>query len=517
VSRFLRALGRRARFALLASVLLLLAGPQSGRAGVLSVSDIQLLQIDSRSGGGPSIWAFVVEIAGAGISSATLSPPGGAPILLDGDSTIRGRRWDFASLAELQAMFGPSSASEKYVVEVNGTETVSLDFAPVQPNGRATLTNPVPDSAVTDTMPVFSISNACSNCGVQFVGVTDDLYYDYAIQLESFVFGPPFPATLMLSDFVNQGSGGPVSELPEGPYEVCSVAAVGDISTQMFDGGSSFEYTAAWLAENCVVFAVVPVPQVDEVQLGIREGEVSPGVKGWFFEAFVAGASLSDGRLVLPSSAEVAFAVEDFGLSYASSAFASVGALQAVFPPSEPGNPYVLFVNTDVAQASLEYDPPVPDSAMTISQPVDGASEVSPTPTLELSQSCTNCNLQWVELFDEASAGEEILYQFAQAPPFSSGIAFSELGANLGSAGPLAELPDRAYRLVAETVNEQMSQQSFTPPDDFVFYAGAFRQDEIRFTVPEVSSGAALCGLATLGLLARRRRPGGEALRYPGS
>ena len=506
-----------ARCGLVLAALSFALAPSSARSGGLIVDEVQLLIFDSDANGVPVGWSFVVEVSGRGISSASFTPPGGSSVLLEGDSTGRSQSWDFESLAALQAMFPPSTPTEKYVLSVNGTETVSLDFAPPSPDGRARVTNPVPDTATTDTMPIFSIDNTCSNCFVQFVGVTDSIYYAYAIQLESFVMGPPFPSTLAVSDFENRGSGGVVSELPLGDYEACSIAAAGVVTTEMFESGLEFDYTAASLAEDCILFAVVPPPAVDEVELGIREAEFTPGERRWFMEVFVSGTGLVDGSLVLPTAAEVALGTEDFGLSYQSDPFVSVEALQAVFPPSDGKSRYQLVLNSGVAAVSLDYVPTIPDSAMTITQPVDGASGVDPMPTFQVAQACTNCSDQIAELFDESSSGVEILFELAQEPPFPSTLPFADFGENLGTLGPLSELPERGYVLLAETANEQMSQLSFTPPDDFVYYAGAYREDRVQFTVPEPGEAGSFFALGTLALVLRRRARRGGTLRYPGA
>jgi len=181
---------------------------------------------------------------------------------------------------------------------------------------------------------------------------------------------------------------------------------------------------------------------------------------------------------------------------------ASLAALLTQFPA---GN-WIVSVNGGALTATLPFDPQEPDGVVTVTDPADGATNVSATPDVTYQNACASCGFLEFRIEDAATLGETFetsTILFGPAPLPSGQLYFADFG-----DGPPTPLPIGEYQLVAAAGVGALETSGFDQGDEFEYGAGASLQTHTRFSVPEPDAGALVASAALLGLATRSKRPG---------
>jgi len=233
---------------------------------------------------------------------------------------------------------------------------------------------------------------------------------------------------------------------------------------------------------------------------------------GWHIDGEVEGTGLTSAAFVPPGrpaldlpceSGPGVILCEREEPSPPAPGFESLAALLVDFPA---GN-WQLSVNGGVRTATLPFDPESPDGFVTVTNPADGATHVSSTPTVTYQNACATCPFLEFRIEDAATVGDalEIDALITGPPPLPSGqLDF----ADFFDAAPTPLLVGD-YRLIAGAGNGSLDTRAFDqgvgPAFEFQYGRGAELQSHSSFSVPE-PAGAALAACSALLALARRRR-----------
>jgi hypothetical protein len=194
---------------------------------------------------------------------------------------------------------------------------------------------------------------------------------------------------------------------------------------------------------------------------------------------------------------------------------ATLAALLVQFPAGS----WSLSVNGGALTAALPFDPQEPDGVVTVTDPANGATQVSSTPTVSYQNGCALCTFLEFQIEDLATLGEvfEIgALVFGAAPLPSGQLDFADFTTE-NTPGPL---PVGDYRMMAAAGIGALETRAFDQGPEFQFGSGASLQSHTLFSVPE-ADGAAIAAAAALLVLtgcrrgARRARGVPRALRRP--
>jgi hypothetical protein len=227
----------------------------------------------------------------------------------------------------------------------------------------------------------------------------------------------------------------------------------------------------------------------------------------WFLNAELEGSTnITSASVAPPGQAAILLGCENPGgfveCDFEDHGFASLADLLATYPAGT----WALALNGGARTASLDFAPAEPDGVGTASDPADGATNVSPTPTVSYDQDCTNCDALVVEIDGVGGPTDVGLEVVLFAPLDASGsIPYADFDSFEGPK-PSA-LPDGQYQLTLSTAVGSISTENLTPGGDhFEYVTAGIRNVETVFTVPE--PGGASLGVAASALLARWRRRG---------
>ncbi|MCX5738538.1 MAG: hypothetical protein NTZ61_08605 [Proteobacteria bacterium] len=179
--------------------------------------------------------------------------------------------------------------------------------------------------------------------------------------------------------------------------------------------------------------------------------------------------------------------------------FASLAALLAEYPAGS----WSLSVNGGVRTAALPFDPQQPDGVVTVTNPANGAMNVTSTPGVAYENACTSCGFLLFMIEDAATLGlvTEIEGMVIGQPPLPPGqIDFAEFF----DAAP-TPLANGTYRLIAGAALGALEVLSFGQGGGFQYGSGANLETATFFSVPEPGGGAFAATVALLGLARRRR------------
>jgi hypothetical protein len=181
---------------------------------------------------------------------------------------------------------------------------------------------------------------------------------------------------------------------------------------------------------------------------------------------------------------------------------ATLAALLAQFPAGG----WLLSVNGGARTATLPFDPQEPDDVVTVTDPANGATNVSATPGVSYQNACASCTFLEFRIEDAATLGEAFEIEAIRVglPPLPSGqIGFADF-----FAGTPVPLPDGDYQLMAAAGTGALGTRSFDQGGEFQYGAGASLQSPTLFSVPEADGGALVAGAALLALAGLSKRPG---------
>ena len=242
-----------------------LNGPRVARAQPV-VEDVSIVAgvLDSQ-------WAFLVEVFGSNITTATVAPPFSAAMPLVDDSGT-GEQFEFedspfATFAALKAAY----PSGDYVVTINGDHVVTLGWDPdeilASGGGPPTLTIDAPANGATDVspMPDVAFSFDCPSCNDLNLEIFDVATGGTAAGLtfgELDVTPPANFTNPILFDDMRSGQA-PPNPLPDGLTEIELLLARADFAQVPFDvnpsGHPSFQYIQA---SAVFTAATVTVPEL---------------------------------------------------------------------------------------------------------------------------------------------------------------------------------------------------------------------------------------------------------------
>jgi hypothetical protein len=182
--------------------------------------------------------------------------------------------------------------------------------------------------------------------------------------------------------------------------------------------------------------------------------------------------------------------------------FESLAALLAAYPAGT----WSLSVNDGERTATLPFDPQQPDGVVTVTDPANGATNVTSTPNVTYQNGCTKCGFLLFMIEDAATLGieTEIETVIIGSPPLPSGqLDFADFFE--GASTPLA---DGSYQLVAGAGVGGLEVRNFDQGSgaafEFQYGAGANLETATFFSVPEPAGGAFAAAVALLGLARRR-------------
>jgi hypothetical protein len=227
----------------------------------------------------------------------------------------------------------------------------------------------------------------------------------------------------------------------------------------------------------------------------------------WFLNIGIEGSTnITSASLTPPGKAAIPLVCTNQG-GFVACDFDAVGfaSLEQLLE-SYPAGTWVLELNSGDRTANLDFDPVDPDGVGTVSDPLDGAANVSPTPSVSYDQDCTNCDALIVEINGHTTPVDVGLERVLFAPLAASGsVSYADFESFEGPK-PSA-LPDGQYHLTLSTAVGGITTENLTPGGDaFDYVTAGIRNVDTFFTVPEPS--AAALGVAVAALLARRRRGG---------
>jgi len=191
-----------------------------------------------------------------------------------------------------------------------------------------------------------------------------------------------------------------------------------------------------------------------------------------------------------------------------SAGYATFAALLAQFPAGG----WLLSVNGGARTATVPFDPQEPDGVVSVTDPADGATQVSSTPDVSYQNGCASCTFLEFHIEDAATLGEvfEIGAFLFGAPPLPSGqLAFDDFTAE-GTPSPL---PDGDYRLMAAAGVGALQTRTFDQGPEFQFGSGASLQSPTFFSVPEADAGGIAASAALLALAGLAKGSGLRAKR----
>lgn len=206
-------------------------------------------------------WRIDVEADGTGLTSASFTPPGRPALVVaceGGPGAVLCERVEpappAAGAATLAALLTQFPAGT-WLVSINGGAlTATVPFAPSEPDGLVTVTDPADGATGVSATPDVSYQNGCSNCTALEFRIEDAATRGEVFEIEAFVFGAaPIPSGRLDFEAFAAGAAPP---LPDGEYQLMAAAIDGALDERSFDQGGAFEFGAGASLQSRTSFGV---------------------------------------------------------------------------------------------------------------------------------------------------------------------------------------------------------------------------------------------------------------------
>jgi hypothetical protein len=257
--------------------------------------------------------------------------------------------------------------------------------------------------------------------------------------------------------------------------------------------------TCDGVSNACTAPDVGVAPQLSEISIvdgamRLSTGEVNPNR---FFEVRISGEQLCEATVDVDSF----FA--PFPLVRISSNLLRNTAVRAATDPV-PNSTVHFDINRGAVAGSIPFVAADPDGIVEILSPAFGAT-LGGNPSFTVSNQCTNCSIQQLEVIEDGSVGT--LDTILTALPVDTPV-----GVGLDDFAPdLAPLPESRYVFEAEAIAGSLVAFATLENDPtqtpFDYLSGRSIRNRLRFDVPEpAASGAGAIALVALLGLGRLRR-----------
>jgi hypothetical protein len=206
-------------------------------------------------------WRIDVEIEGIGLTSASFTPPGQPALVVaceSGPGEVLCERIEPAPPAAgaptLAALLTQFPAGNWLVSVDGGVLSATVPFAPVEPDGVVTVTDPANGATNVSPTPDVSYQNACSSCTFLEFRIEDAATLGTVFEIDAFLSGAaPLPSGLLDFEAFDEGTAPP---LPDGEYQLMAAAIDGALEARSFDQGGAFDFGAGASLQTRTSFRV---------------------------------------------------------------------------------------------------------------------------------------------------------------------------------------------------------------------------------------------------------------------
>lgn len=428
------------------------------------------------------------------------------------------------TLSQLRAKY-PDGDYEFAITDSCGTTTVDVDFTFTPTAGSIRTLFPAHQATINTGTPALVVNNTCTACNTRdflIANGSGTIELDYE---EDFTLGLR-PNAIAFVEFFDQGENVEIDSLPADDYLLISVIGTSIKESNVAGcGAGTCDYYATNIEVDISNFTVSAdtTTNADVFELDLELLELSskpsefPFALGFYAVGELDGNNLGAPLLYLPNVATPISFDDDGGgeFSFFSGPFSTRSEAVAVLPATDGSSKYVLMVDGKRASALLDFVPVEADGRISLTT-IESGDTIIPTPTFDLTNTCTNCSAIYLWLEDIATQGDSYSNE-AEQLDFEEEIVLGDLSFTVpDDFEEEGALPLGDFFLGTESLNETFfgAGEEGSPvlvstagTDDFTYFAGEGKNDVIVVTVPEPALLAVqLASLACIGLMAHARR-----------